>query len=141
MAIRVQSHANISKQATLLDGLDVSPLKWRVHGCGSNRFVHEGMNRSSNVEVHLKTGTGSVNIRSNQASCRIFKKTRYYIDFSCSTFSGGFGTFHSMLNSFIHLVMYSYYGLAALGPKYQKYLWWKKYMTKMQIVSIFFIVC
>ena len=42
-----------------------------------------------------------------------------------------------MLNSFIHLVMYSYYGLAALGPKYQKYLWWKKYMTKMQIVSIF----
>ena len=49
--------------------------------------------------------------------------------------SGGFGTFHSMLNSFIHLVMYTYYGLAALGPKYQKYLWWKKYMTKMQIVS------
>ena len=43
-----------------------------------------------------------------------------------------------MLNSFIHLVMYSYYGLAALGPKYQKYLWWKKYMTKMQIVSILY---
>lgn len=49
--------------------------------------------------------------------------------------AGGFGTFHSMLNSFIHLVMYSYYGLAALGPKYQKYLWWKKYMTSMQITQ------
>lgn len=48
---------------------------------------------------------------------------------------GGFGTFHSMLNSFIHLMMYTYYGLAALGPKYQKYLWWKKYMTKMQIAQ------
>ena len=44
MAIRVQRHANVSKQATLLDGLDVSPLKWRVCGCGLNRFVHEGMN-------------------------------------------------------------------------------------------------
>ena len=42
MAIRVQRQANVSKQATLLDGLDVSPLKWRVCGCGLNRFVHEG---------------------------------------------------------------------------------------------------
>ena len=40
MAIRVQRHANVSKQATLLDGLDVSPFKWRVCGCGLNRFVH-----------------------------------------------------------------------------------------------------
>lgn len=52
---------------------------------------------------------------------------------------GGFGTFHSMLNSFIHLVMYTYYGLAALGPKYQKYLWWKKYMTKMQIIQFILV--
>ena len=51
MAIRVQRHANVSKQATLLDGLDVSPLKWRVCGCGLNRFVHEGMNHISNVKV------------------------------------------------------------------------------------------
>ena len=44
MAIRVQRHAKASKQATLLDGLDVSPLKWRVLGCGLKRFVHEVMN-------------------------------------------------------------------------------------------------
>ena len=62
MAIRVQRHANISKQATLLDGLDVSPLKWRVCGGGLNRFVHEGMNHISNVEFHLKTRSGNVNI-------------------------------------------------------------------------------
>ena len=62
MAIRVQRHANVSKQATLLDGLDVSPLKWRVCGCGLNRFVHEGMNHISNVEVHIKARSGNVNI-------------------------------------------------------------------------------
>ena len=56
MAIHVQRHENVSKQAGLLDGLDVSPLKWCVSGCGLNRSVHEGMNDVSNVKVHLKTG-------------------------------------------------------------------------------------
>ena len=63
MAMRVQRHANVSKQATLLDGLDVSPLKWHECGCGLNRFVHEGMNHISNVKVHLKTRSGNVNIQ------------------------------------------------------------------------------
>ena len=62
MAIRVQRHANVNKQATLLDGFDVSQLKWRVCGCGFNRFVHEGMNHISNVEVHVKTRSGNVSI-------------------------------------------------------------------------------
>ena len=62
MAIRVKRHANVSKQTTLLDGVDVFPLKWRVCGCGLNSFVHEGMNHISNVEVHLKTRNGNVNI-------------------------------------------------------------------------------
>ena len=62
MTIHVQRHANVSKQATLLDGLDASPLKWRVRGSGFNRFVHEGMNLISNVKVHLKTYSGNVNI-------------------------------------------------------------------------------
>ena len=62
MAIRVQRHANVSKQATLLDGLDESLLKWGVCGCGLKRFVHESMNHISNVKVHLKTRSGNVNI-------------------------------------------------------------------------------
>ena len=61
MAIRVQRHANVSKQATLLDGVDVGPLKRRVCGCGLNQFVHESMNGISNVKVHLKTRSGNVN--------------------------------------------------------------------------------
>ena len=55
MVIRVQRHANLSKQATLLDGVDVGPLKWRVCGCGLNLLIHEGMNDISNVKFHLKT--------------------------------------------------------------------------------------
>jgi elongation of very long chain fatty acids protein 4 len=39
------------------------------------------------------------------------------------------------MNSWIHVVMYTYYGLAAMGPKIQKYLWWKRYLTRMQLVS------
>ena len=62
MAIRVQRHTNVSKPATSLDGLDVSPLKWHVCGCGLNLFVHEGMNDISNVKVHLKTSGENVNI-------------------------------------------------------------------------------
>ena len=62
MAIRVQRNANVSKQATLLDLLNVSPLKWCICGSGFNRLVHEGMNHISNVVVHLKTRSGNVNI-------------------------------------------------------------------------------
>lgn len=37
------------------------------------------------------------------------------------------------INTFIHIIMYSYYFLSALGPAVQKYLWWKRYITIMQI--------
>lgn len=36
-------------------------------------------------------------------------------------------------NMFVHIIMYAYYGLATFGPKIQKYLWWKRYLTTMQI--------
>ena len=37
--------------------------------------------------------------------------------------------FTPLINSFVHVVMYFYYYLAALGPQYQNYLWWKQYIT------------
>ncbi len=43
--------------------------------------------------------------------------------------------FIGLLNTFVHIVMYSYYGLAALGPHMQKYLWWKRYLTSLQLVN------
>lgn len=49
-------------------------------------------------------------------------------------FPGGHGTFVGVINSFVHIIMYTYYLLAAMGPQYQKYLWWKKYITNIQMV-------
>uniref|UniRef100_A0A1B0AU14 Elongation of very long chain fatty acids protein n=1 Tax=Glossina palpalis gambiensis TaxID=67801 RepID=A0A1B0AU14_9MUSC len=37
------------------------------------------------------------------------------------------------LNAAVHVIMYFYYLVAAMGPQYQKYLWWKAYITKIQI--------
>lgn len=47
--------------------------------------------------------------------------------------------FGAQINAFIHVIMYMYYGLAACGPKFHKYLWWKRYLTIMQLVSNFFL--
>src|SRR5699024_5870084 len=41
--------------------------------------------------------------------------------------------FFGLLNSLVHVVMYSYYGLSSLGPAVRPYLWWKKYITLMQL--------
>jgi hypothetical protein len=48
---------------------------------------------------------------------------------------GGHSTFFGLLNTAVHIVMYTYYLFAAMGPQYQKYLWWKKYLTGLQMVS------
>ncbi|CAD7083686.1 unnamed protein product [Hermetia illucens] len=53
--------------------------------------------------------------------------TKYY--------PGGHGTLIGLINSFVHIVMYSYYLLSAMGPQIQKYLWWKKYITQMQMIQ------
>lgn len=53
--------------------------------------------------------------------------------FSFSFFVAEQLLFCGFINSFVHVIMYFYYFLAALGPKYQKYLWWKKHLTRIQI--------
>lgn len=64
---------------------------------------------------------------------------------------GGHSTFFGLLNTFVHVFMYAYYTIAALGPQYQKFLWWKRYLTSLQIIQfvvvmihsfqLFFIEC
>lgn len=49
-------------------------------------------------------------------------------------FTGGHSTFFALLNTFVHIIMYFYYMVAAMGPEYQKYIWWKKYLTTFQMV-------
>ncbi|XP_043687001.1 elongation of very long chain fatty acids protein AAEL008004-like isoform X2 [Vespula pensylvanica] len=53
---------------------------------------------------------------------------------------GGHSTFFGLLNTFVHIVMYTYYLLAALGPRIQPYLWWKKYLTAFQMIQFIAIM-
>jgi len=54
---------------------------------------------------------------------------------------GGHTTFCGFLNSGVHVAMYLYYLLAALGPSLQPYLWWKRYLTRLQMLQfvVFFL--
>lgn len=45
-------------------------------------------------------------------------------------------SFFPLINSFVHAVMYLYYALTTLGPRVRPYLWWKKYLTQLQIVQL-----
>jgi len=51
-----------------------------------------------------------------------------------TVFPGGHGTLLGVVSSFVHIIMYTYYLLAAHGPTVQKYLWWKKHLTSLQLV-------
>lgn len=48
---------------------------------------------------------------------------------------GGSAFFAAMVNGFVHVIMYLYYALAACGPKVQKYLGWKRYLTILQMLQ------
>lgn len=47
----------------------------------------------------------------------------------------GHGTFLGVINSFVHIIMYTYYMLTSIGPHMNKYLWWKKYITVLQLTQ------
>lgn len=53
---------------------------------------------------------------------------------------GGHSSFFGFLNTFVHIIMYTYYMLAAMGPQMQKYLWWKKYLTVIQMVQFVLVM-
>lgn len=42
--------------------------------------------------------------------------------------------FSAMVNSLVHTIMYSYYGLSAV-PQLKKYLWWKRHLTQIQLTQ------
>jgi len=46
-----------------------------------------------------------------------------------------------IFNSVVHVLMYTYYALSAFGPSVQKYLWWKRYITQVQLAQfmVFFV--
>ncbi|CAH8549178.1 unnamed protein product [Dicrocoelium dendriticum] len=42
------------------------------------------------------------------------------------------------LNSAIHVIMYGYYAVAALGPAWRRFLWWKRYLTLLQMAQFIY---
>ncbi|XP_020287663.1 elongation of very long chain fatty acids protein AAEL008004-like [Pseudomyrmex gracilis] len=56
-------------------------------------------------------------------------------------FASGHPTLLGVINAFIHIFMYTYYMLTAFGPHMHKYVWWKKYLTIMQIVQFIIVFC
>lgn len=53
---------------------------------------------------------------------------------------GGPNGFFPLVNSFIHVIMYSYYALTTFGPRVQPYLWWKKYLTRLQMIQFVLVM-
>jgi len=49
---------------------------------------------------------------------------------------GGHSTFFGLLNTLVHVFMYFYYMVSAMGPRWQTYIWWKKHMTNLQMVQL-----
>ncbi|XP_054260081.1 elongation of very long chain fatty acids protein 7-like [Macrosteles quadrilineatus] len=50
------------------------------------------------------------------------------------------GIMIGLVNSVVHIIMYSYYFLSALGPGVQRYLWWKRYITWLQLFQFFVLM-
>jgi len=48
---------------------------------------------------------------------------------------GGNMALFQLLNSAIHTIMYTYYGLSTFGPAVRRHLWWKKYLTTIQMIQ------
>ena len=46
----------------------------------------------------------------------------------------------SLINCFCHVIMYSYYALSGLGPDVRIYLWWKRYITQIQIAQFIIVI-
>jgi elongation of very long chain fatty acids protein 4 len=55
----------------------------------------------------------------------------------------GITSISALINSSLHILMYYYYAISAIGPSFQKYIWWKKYLTFFQMLqfAILIIYC
>ncbi|XP_032777536.2 LOW QUALITY PROTEIN: elongation of very long chain fatty acids protein AAEL008004 [Daphnia magna] len=50
--------------------------------------------------------------------------------------SGGQSAFLPTVNTLMNIGVHFYYLIAAMGPSFRKYLWWKKYLTVFQMFEL-----
>ncbi|XP_069697706.1 very long chain fatty acid elongase 7-like isoform X2 [Periplaneta americana] len=53
---------------------------------------------------------------------------------------GGQCVLDASINCFVHVVMYSYYFITNTFPQYKKNIWWKKYITQIQMIQFCFLI-
>uniref|UniRef100_A0A8C2RVE0 Elongation of very long chain fatty acids protein 4 n=1 Tax=Capra hircus TaxID=9925 RepID=A0A8C2RVE0_CAPHI len=94
-------------------------------------FISKGIEYLDTVFFILRKKNNQVSFLHVYHHCTMF--TLWWI--GIKWVAGGQAFFGAQMNSFIHVIMYSYYGLAAFGPWIQKYLWWKRYLTMLQLVQ------
>lgn len=44
-----------------------------------------------------------------------------------------------LVNCIVHTIMYTYYGLSVLGDRVKPYLWWKRYLTQIQMIQFLIV--
>nr|XP_046188849.1 elongation of very long chain fatty acids protein 4-like [Oncorhynchus gorbuscha] len=94
-------------------------------------FVSKGVEYLDTVFFILRKKFNQVSFLHVYHHCSMF--TLWWI--GIKWVAGGQSFFGAHMNAAIHVLMYLYYGLASFGPKIQKYLWWKKYLTVIQMVQ------
>lgn len=48
----------------------------------------------------------------------------------------GQNVFSMIVNALVHVLMYAYYFLTTLGPEVRRLLWWKRYLTQIQMAQL-----
>uniref|UniRef100_A0A3P9DME7 Elongation of very long chain fatty acids protein n=1 Tax=Maylandia zebra TaxID=106582 RepID=A0A3P9DME7_9CICH len=103
-------------------GSQVAGALWRY-------FISKGIEYLDTVFFILRKKFNQVTFLHVYHHCSMF--TLWWI--GIKWVAGGQSFFGAHMNAMIHVLMYLYYGLASCGPKIQKYLWWKKYLTIIQM--------
>lgn len=53
---------------------------------------------------------------------------------------GGHPLLLVIVNSFVHSIMYFYYFLNSINPEVKKSIWWKKYITQVQLIQFLILL-
>lgn len=49
--------------------------------------------------------------------------------------SGGQAILLGIINSYVHVIMYSYYFMTSFRPELKQSMWWKRYITQVQLIQ------
>jgi len=54
--------------------------------------------------------------------------------------AGSHSTMLGLVNGFVHTIMYGYYLVTSIKPSYGKSLWWKRYITQLQLLQFGYLL-